>query len=194
MKNKKMILGSSILLVVLLVIGGTMAWFTASTDPITNNFTAGTLTINLVDEFEGAQNVNPGDCFEKEVYVENTGTKQAFVRIKKDIAFDKVGLDLDVVEYTLGEGWEEHNGYFYYTQALAAKDGDVVAKTTNLFAANNDGKNICFNGPNMDNDYQGAQLDIVVEAEAIQVTNGAAEAEWGVYPPSLAPTPEPSDE
>ena len=69
-------------LAALLIIGGTMAWFTATADPVTNEFTAGTVEINLVDDFEEEGNWNPGDCNEKVVYVENTGTKCAFVRVK----------------------------------------------------------------------------------------------------------------
>lgn len=189
MKNKKMMLGSAIMLAVLLVVGGTFAWFTAETDPVVNNFKAGTLEIELIDEFEGALNVNPGDCYDKEVSVKNVGTKRAFVRIAKDMVFDNQDLDLDVVEYELGTDWVEYEGYFYYTKELAAKDGETIDRTTDLFLANEDGNNICFKGEEMNNDYQGAELDITIKAEAIQVTNGAALEEWGIDPLTLAPVP-----
>lgn len=189
MKKRKIMLGSAVLLAVLLVVGGTMAWFTATSDSVTNSFTAGTLKIELVDTFEEALNVNPGDCYAKDVYVKNLGTKTAYVRIEKNIAFDKAGLNLDVVEYTLGEGWVEHtDGYFYFNRALAAKTDTTTDRTTSLFALNEDGEtNICFNGPNMDNAYQGVKLDIVIKAEAIQTTNRAAVEtdQWGIDPSTL---------
>ncbi|MGO1470528.1 MAG: TasA family protein, partial [Tissierella sp.] len=151
---------------------GTFAWFTATSEEVVNEFTAGTVKINLVDNFEGAPNVNPGDCYEKEVYVENTGTKKALIRIKKDIAFaDESGLSLEPVIYELGENWEEHDGYFYYMK-IVEKEG----KTKPLFKDNK----ICFDGASMNDDYQGAKLDITIKAEAIQATNGAAAAEWEV--------------
>lgn len=175
MKNKKMLLGSSILLVVLLVIGGTMAWFTAQTEPITNNFKAGTLKIELIDNFEGAPKVNPGDCYEKEVYVKNTGSKRALVRVAIEEEFDLEGLNLDVVEYDLGEGWiEDEDGYIYYEQVL-----ESGGETTPLFANNQ----VCFDGAKMGNAYQGASYDLTVEADAVQATNGAPTAlEWAIDP------------
>ncbi len=176
MKKRKWMLGSAMLLVVILVAGGTLAWFTATADPVVNEFTAGTLEIELIDEFDGAPNVNPGDCYDKEVYVRNLGTKRAFIRIEKNIAFEPE-LDLDVVEYELGAGWVEYNGYFYYTLEVAAEGGE----TGPLFVDNQ----ICFNGEGMDNDYQGAVLEITIAAEAIQVTNGAALAQWGIDPTTL---------
>ncbi len=189
MKKRNLMLGSAIMLAVLLVAGGTMAWFTASTDPVVNEFKAGTLKIELIDEFEGAPNVNPGDCYKKLVYVNNLGTKRAFVRIKKDLVLNSdpngaadIALNMNVVEYTLGEGWVEHNGYFYYTRELAAKDGNTIDKTTPLFATDEKGNNICFAGEGMGNEYQGAELAITIKAEAIQVTNGAPVDEWDVNP------------
>jgi predicted ribosomally synthesized peptide with SipW-like signal peptide len=187
MKKRTIMIGSAILLAVLLVAGGTMAWFTASTDPVGNVFTAGTVAIELTDNFEGAPNVNPGDCYEKEVYVTNTGTKRALVRIKKDMVFKNVNeedLAMDVVEYMLGENWTyEEDGYFYYNQVLAPEtDQSPAGMTTPLFKDNK----ICFDGEDMDNSYQGAQFTITVKAEAIQATNGApTDSEWAIDP--LAP-------
>lgn len=115
MKKKKWIIGLALLLTVLIVTGGTMAWFTTTTDPIDNKFKAGTLKIQLVDVFDegAAQNVNPGDCFSKDVYVKNIGSKRAMVRIKAEMVFEG-GLDLDPVKYELNDSWELKNGYYYY--------------------------------------------------------------------------------
>lgn len=78
MKKKKWIIGLALLLTVLIVTGGTMAWFTTTTESVDNKFKAGTLEIELVDIFdeEAAKNVNPGDCFSKNVYVKNIGSKE----------------------------------------------------------------------------------------------------------------------
>ena len=80
---------SSLLLAVLMIAGGTMAWFTANSGPVVNKFKAGTLTIDLKECFDAkkAKNVNPGDCFKKGIYVKNTGTKKAYIRIKASAVF-----------------------------------------------------------------------------------------------------------
>ena len=46
--------------------------------PVVNTFKAGTVDINLIDEFpeNGIENVNPGDTHSKVVRVENIGSKE----------------------------------------------------------------------------------------------------------------------
>lgn len=197
MKKRKWMLGSTLILVLLLVVGGTLAWFTATADPVVNEFTAGTVDLELIDIFDGAPNVNPGDCYSKVIYVKNTGTKRAYIRIKADAVFDG-GQSTDVLRYGITKptnwgpinllpGWTEKDGYFYYNRMV--HPGHY---TQPLLKCNR----ICFDGPSMDNTYQGAKLDITINAEAIQATNGAIQAEWGVSFPTVVPygAEEPADE
>lgn len=176
MKKSKLMLGTVMMLAVLLVAGGTLAWFTAKADPVVNEFTAGTLKMNLVDSYCEATNVNPGDCIDKVVFVENTGTKRMFVRIKLTPEFPNMSdADLNLVDFPILNGWVLHtDGYYYYPHEVLPG-----ADTPNLI------KKVCFDGPGMGNEYQGAYFTLTVESEAIQVTNGAALAEWGVYPPDF---------
>lgn len=177
MKNKKMILGSSILLVVLLVIGGTMAWFTAQSPAIANNFKAGTLQINVTEEFdaEATGNVNPGDDFVKEVYIENTGTKRAYVRMKLEPKWTNLKGELSELQgwgpakiIGLHADWElKSDGYYYYKNVVEV--GETAPKPF---------EKVEFVGADMDNDYQGADFELKVTVDAIQVTNGAVEIEW----------------
>ena len=185
MKKKNLVLITTAALVVLLIAGGTMAWFTAEADPVVNEFTAGTVDLKLIDRFEGAPNVNPGDCYKKVIAVKNTGSKKAYIRIKADAVFDG-GQSTNVLRYGLAKpglfgllpGWTEKDGYFYYNQIVYP---DHYTKP--LLKCNR----ICFDGPSMDNTYQGAELDITINAEAIQATNGAIQAEWGVSFPTVMP-------
>jgi len=190
--KKKMTLVISLLAVVAIIAGGTFAWFTAETDPVVNEFTAGTLDIELIDIFNGAPNVNPGDCYSKVIYVENTGTKRAYVRIKADAVFKDINENLlsnDVLRYGINDpinwgpfnllpGWEYKDGYFYYNRIVYP--GHYTRPLLQ-------GNRVAFDGPSMDNSYQGAKLDITVKAEAIQATNGAIQAEWGVSFPTVMP-------
>ena len=204
MNKKNLLIGSALVLAALLVVGGTMAWFTADADPIINTFTAGTVEIKLHDvqmdngeellfPENGIGNVNPGDEYDKIVYVENTGTKAVYVRVKLTPAWTK-GNDLlpakvgDVAMATfplLNNGWVLHtDGWYYYTEPLAGAPADEVNRvTTHLI------EKVKFAGAAMTNDYQGATFTLKVEAEAIQASNGAALDQWGVDPSTLAITP-----
>ncbi len=187
MKKRNLVLGSVVVLAALLVVGGTMAWFTAESDPVENKFTAGKVEIELHDDFpeDGISNVNPGDEHSKVVYVENTGTIPIYVRVEltpewKDAEGQDLGLTVsgaDMATFPILEGWELHEGWYYYTSPVAAG-----ASTSNLI------EEVIFAGAAMTNDYQGATFTLKVEAEAIQATNGAADGEWGINPESLAPT------
>ena len=195
MKKRNLVLGSIVVLVALLIVGGTMAWFTAEADPVTNTFTAGTVEIVLHDDFptDGIENVNPGDKYDKIVYVENTGSKAIYVRVKLTPAWTKgessLPLQVGSVDMAtfplLNNGWVLHtDGWYYYTEPLAGAVVDVAnAVTTHLI------EKVKFAGAAMTNDYQGATFTLKVEAEAIQASNGAALDQWGVDPSTLAITP-----
>ena len=66
------------------------------------------------------------------------------------------------------------DGWYYFP--FIVQPGDV---TDNLIEF------VEFAGQAMGNEYQGATFTLTVEAEAIQVTNGAALDEWGVDPLGL---------
>lgn len=180
MKKRRMILMTSMVLAVLLIAGGTFAWFTAKAEDVENDFKAGTVELDLKECFYdcGADNVNPGDCFYKHVYIKNTGTKKARFRIKLDNQFED-GLPTDgVVKYDLYKGllnyryWKDGgDGYIYYRNTL--RPGQY---TRPLFK--ND--KICFDGEAMNDDYQGKKFTMTIGAEAIQSSNGAPEEEWGL--------------
>jgi len=186
MKKRNLVLGSVVVLAALLVVGGTMAWFTAEADPVENKFTAGKVEIELHDEFpeDGIPNVNPGDEHSKVVYVKNTGTIPIYVRVKLTPQWSGLPEEFtpsdEVVTYPIAQGakWVLHtDGWYYFTESVA-----VESETEHLI------DKVIFAGKDMTNEYQGATFTLKVEAEAIQATNGAADGEWGINPESLAPT------
>ncbi len=185
MKKTNLVLGSVVVLAALLIVGSTMAWFTAKADPVTNTFTAGTVEIVLHDDFptDGIENVNPGDKYDKIVYVENTGTKAIYVRVKLTPGWTKDGEPLplqvggvDMATFpVVGDKWVLHtDGYYYYKDPIAHE-----GSTQHLI------EEIIFAGKEMTNDYQGATFTLKVEAEAIQASNGAALDQWEVDPSTL---------
>lgn len=176
MKKRSIMLGSAVFLAVLLVVGGTMAWFTATADPVVNSFTAGTVDIEINDTFntELAQNVNPGDVYSKEVSVTNTGSKRAYIRVNLTPLFSGQ-QDISVVTYPILTDWVLHtDGYYYYKNIVEAG-----ASTTNII------NEVLFAGAAMNNTYQGATFTLTVNAEAIQATNGAISDQWLVTPTQI---------
>ena len=203
MNKKNLLIGSALVLAALLVVGGTMAWFTAAADPVPNKFTAGTVKIVLHDvqtgengeeipfPDEGIGNVNPGDEYEKIVYVENTGSKAVYVRVYLTPAWTKgtgsLPLDVEGVDMAtfpiVGTDWVLHtDGWYYYTEPLAGAVVDVAnAVTTHLI------EKVEFAGAAMTNDYQGATFTLTVEAEAVQASHEAYKDEWGTDITFLTP-------
>lgn len=186
MKKRNIMLGSAALLAVLLVVGGTMAWFTAEAGPVVNTFKAGTVAIEindktlndneeLVDFPEGGfENVNPGDRYDKIVNVENTGSKRAYIRVKLTPLFDGQ-QDPSVVTFPILADWVLHSdGWYYYKNIVAPQDN-----TSNII------EEVLFAGAAMGNGYQGAKFTLTVDAEAIQATNGAINDQWSVDPLAL---------
>lgn len=175
--KKRSIFVMSFALVLLLVVGGTMAWFTAQSEEVTNTFAAGTVDIELENSFNlEYETVNPGDGFEGSIIVTNTGSKRAFVRLRLEPGFVEDLSTEGVVSYEIADGWvyhedEDGEGYYYYTQELGPNES-----TDSIIGF------IQFEGTEMGNEYQGSTFNLVVQADAIQVTNGAALDEWGVDP------------
>lgn len=182
-------------LVGLLVAGGTMAWFTAETDEVNNAFAAGTVEIemwendNLVDgDLLGMniENVNPGDCYIKKVVVKNTGSKKAMVRVHESTVIEDYNLlqidgvgdpNIAIVKFAANPKWVYEDNYFYYNEVL-----QLGAETEPILVENK----ICFDGPLMGNEYQGAKFTITLKADAIQATNGAPTAEGWKFDPLAA--------
>lgn len=91
-KSRMMISLLVISMVAALIGGGTMAWFTAKADAPVNEFTAGTVMLEVGEEVvygDDMGNVNPGDCFLKCIEVTNSGTKAMELAL--------LGVDFEVI-------------------------------------------------------------------------------------------------
>ncbi len=193
--NRRTILSVAIILLAVASVGGaTMAWFTDS-ETVENQFTAGTLIINAEDgwrELEGDnwENANPGDCKPKDFTVTNEGSKNMYVRFSFNGAWltplpnapDPIGdfvVDDELVTITPDTGdlddWTLLDGYWYYNGVLPPGDG-LTNNHILTFTFN-----VCLDGPDTGNEYQGASYEIEFEFEAIQITNEAVNDVWGVF-------------
>lgn len=88
MKKKILALCVVVSLAAVAIIGGTLAYFT-DTDAETNVFTTGNVKIDLIEKFDPDNaKLMPGIDIQKEVYVKNTGSETAYVRVH--IAFPAI--------------------------------------------------------------------------------------------------------
>lgn len=197
MKSRMMVSLLVIALAAAVIGGGTMAWFTdeAASDPVT--FTAGTVDIEvgLGEMPNGIGNVNPGDCFDVNATIKNNGSKNVVLKLD-DItgAFNLLGdVDMSLVSINFqdantddwrqsadgkwlivfkGEAEDDYhnlsNYVIYYRGAPIVKDESVTLALK-----------VCFDGPKMDDDYQGATFTLNGTFYAIQASNNAPYYEWG---------------
>lgn len=161
---------------------GTLAFFTAE-DTAHNVITTGNVDIILVDSIKDGEKtengwslsgVMPGQQVTKPVSVKNTGSGEAWIRVK--VTLDILGADqeelpqtietqsgkFDVVSYVLdSDDWQLHDGFVYYTKPVPA------GKSTNSLFKDD----IVQFAKQMGNEYQNCHVSIYVEAEAVQTAN-----------------------
>lgn len=178
MKKKNMVLVALLAMLVGLCAYGTVAYF-AGEAHVTNVITTGTVDVKLVETkadgspWEDVNGVVAGEVVDKHVWVENTGTADAWVRVQvitsavsadgsqelSDTVIDK-DFNLspteegDTAYWVPGEG-----GWYYYSVPLAPG-----ASTEKLF------QNVTFD-TSMGNAYQGAVIHVDVTAQAVQSKN-----------------------
>ena len=176
--KKKVFTASVFLLCLAILAGTTMAYFTAK-DTAHNVITSGNVDIELVEKQdkdgtlvdypEGPiQGILPGESVSKIVTVRNTGSGDAWVRVQIEKIIELNGEyavpgqipDPDLMALDINDrDWVEKDGWYYYRKALPAG-----SSTEPLF------ENVSFS-LKMDNPYQGASLDVVVSAQAVQSKN-----------------------
>ena len=185
--KRKLFAGAVIAICLSLIAYGTLAYFTAE-DTARNVITSGGIDIQLREwadkekttpfPEDGVSGVMPGTEITKIVEVENTGSGDAYIRVRveKDIVLSEgtegdpdtglMVLDFDDTCWTLGE-----DGFYYYNEAL--KPGAV---TEPLFAS------VSFD-PGMGNLYQNSTATVSVIAQATQVVhNGGSALEAAGWP------------
>ncbi|MCI6276165.1 MAG: SipW-dependent-type signal peptide-containing protein [Clostridium sp.] len=167
MKNKKI---TSLLVAGALtvgIVGGTLAWLTAS-DSVTNKFKTGenqSVALDIYEKFDkdDAKVLQPGKTVDKKVQVKNSATFDQFIRVK--ITLDTTLSENVTMSFanTTGDNpsWVKDGDYYYYMGKVAAGKytDQLLDKVTFSKDANMDQMNKAFN--------------IKVDAESVQASNGA---------------------
>ena len=153
-------------LLLALAIGGTVAWLSTKDAPITNTFNPSKVACEVTEKFDGSTGVKSN------VNVKNTGTINAFIRVKlvtyrTNDQGQHIGGTASLPAFTLGANWVKYGDYYYYTLPVAPKEkpeADLISSITLESYT----------------DVDGGHQAIDVMAEAIQsVPEDAVKAAWG---------------
>lgn len=176
--NRSFVVLASVLVLIIGLVGTTLAFLYDSTEVVKNVFTPSVVTTTIVENFE--------DNVKNNVQVENTGDIDAYIRAMVVVTWQKDDTNLSVVyptapvegtDYTVfypGNGWVEHtDGYYYYTSKVAPDASTGVLLT--------DCKPVEGKTPD------GYHLVVEILSEGIQAKPVEAVVEaWGVNPSTLS--------
>lgn len=177
MKRKSIIL-SIVILVAILIAGGSLAWFTSSPSAEVNEFKMGTVKVKVIEEgFDNLENVQ-ATTYNKNVQVQSLGTKRTYVRVRlvpewsdPSLPVSNVVLNLNLADWTS----KQSDGYYYFKYYLTQNQ-----MTSKLL------QSVTFTS--LPPEYEGATFTLKVVAEGVQITNGAWKYVWGIN--TLPFTPE----
>ena len=148
----------AIILILVMAIGGTVAFLVTHTDQIVNTFQPTDVTCEINEEFNADKTVKTS------AVVENTGKIPAYIRVAVVAntvdADDNITGAADVSNKLAGSGWTKVGDYYYYNGVVKPNEttGNLLAEGIDL------------------NDIQVTILASAIQAEP---TNAVAEA-WDV--------------
>ena len=179
--KKKWMLLVSLVMLLTITVGGTLAYITTSDDPVKNIFTTSQVPISVQeDPFDGNVKNN--------VKIQNDGNTDAYIRAAVVVTWKdssgnvyaikpEVGVDYQVT-FPGDTGWvyRKADGFYYYTASIAPNNqtGVLLTNCKPLKSAPADGYTLC--------------VEIVAESvQAKGVDNGvkAVVKAWGVDPETL---------
>lgn len=108
----------SVVLLLGVAIGGTIAWLSTKTTSVTNTFTPAKVTCDVTENFDENTGVKTN------VNVTNTGNIAVYIRVKlvtyrTNDAGQHIGGTATLPEFTPSENWVKHGEYYYYTLPVA---------------------------------------------------------------------------
>lgn len=184
--NKKPIVLALSIICILVLAGGSIAYFTA-TGSARNAVTTSTLDVELIvqEEIDGIKNVvsgnvsiMPGEAKSRIATVKNTGKEPAWIRLKVDyVSGDDVvpAMETSVVEINdINEAdWDYRDGFWYYREELKA--GETTPPVFTEIAA----------GTDIGNDLANSEMTLQFEAQGTQSkNNGTSSVEAKGWPES----------
>lgn len=163
-------------------VGSTWAYFTAK-GTAHNVITMNSIGITIIEDGKATvdapneciTDVMPGTSVSKIVTVKNSGTGDAWIRLKVEPSIaDADGKPMSttlsdgtsVMTYTIGDDWHKGaDGYYYYDEIVSAEKSTGVFFDGIGFAAK------------MGNEYQNCTANLTITAQAVQAANNGTSAE-----------------
>ena len=95
--------------------GGTVAWITAKSGTVNNQFSVASTTVEVNENFDGT--------YKKNVTVKNTGDVPVYVRIKLvtyrvNNSGDHIGGKAVIPAFNPGDGWFKQGDFYYYSNPV----------------------------------------------------------------------------
>lgn len=177
--KKKIVIISTMLLVVFIIAGGSMAWFLSKPSEAVNQFEMGTVKVKVVEE--GFTDISEAvvTTYDKNVQVKSLGSKKTYVRVKLVPEWSEPSLPVSnvVLNLSTNGNWtaKQADGYYYFKYYLTEN------QITSLLL---DSVTFTELGP----EYQGETFTLKVVAEGVQITHEAWKDVWGLT--NLPFTPE----
>lgn len=113
-RNRILLTALAALLLVVVAVGGTMAYLKASTVTVTNTFTSSKVGVTLTETTGSTYQVIPGVNITKDPKVTVDADVEAYVFVK----VEKTGTWPTGVTYDIADGWTQHTAnndiYIYY--------------------------------------------------------------------------------
>ena len=125
----------ALVLVVGCAVGGTIAWLTATTEPVVNTFTYGKIKIELTETTGAEYKIIPGVNISKDPKVTVIGGSEAcwlFVKVAEEGTFVA-----NKVTYSIADGWKaldatKHPGVYYCEVDAVTADTDFYVLKDNM--------------------------------------------------------------
>lgn len=155
----------SVVLILTMAVGGTIAWMSTKTDSLKNTFNPSQVSCKVEEEFDGATKTD--------VNVRNTSDIPVYIRVKlvsyrTNDAGQHIGGVAGAPTVNFGYDWFQYGGYYYYKMPVAP--GETPA--------NNLADSITLKDSYGDADGGHQSIDVI--AEAIQAgPEEAVKAAWG---------------
>ena len=188
--KKKLILLVSLVMLLTVAVGGTLAYLTANTEPLENIFPTSEVPISVQESFNGTVKNN--------VTIQNDGDTEAYIRAAVVVTWQdsegkvyavkpEVGVDYQIT-FPTGTGWvyRTADGFYYYTSPVVPEDNavttDVVEDSTGVLLTN------CM--PLKAAPADGYTLSVEIVAESVQAkgfdgSDKAVVKAWGIDPETL---------
>ncbi len=163
--KKQFAVALSVIVLVLGMVGGSLAWLVASSDEVTNDFIYGKVSCEVSETFDHNTKSN--------VKIKNTGNTEAYIRAKIVATWqDEAGNiypQAPELSHAIGEGWKPDLYGFYYCSTAVAPGEFTPVLIESL--------------GNIPAPEEGYSLHVEILADAIQSQPAkAAQEAWGYTP------------